>query len=208
MVFARDWFSSRLSVYSSPHLAKPLSVTCKRTEPTLTNKHKTKKVKEIIDKISSYNIFNYLFPGVLFVIIAKYLTDYNFVQDDNLLGAFLYYFIGMVISRFGSVILEPILKKVKFLKFREYYRYVNASKKDTKLELLSEVNNTYRTLNSMMVSLLFLKFYNYIEKKFTLDSSVSLVVLTIIVFILFIFSYRKQTNYITKRIDANEQTTV
>lgn len=165
-------------------------------------------MKEIIDKISSYNIFNYLFPGVLFVIIAKYLTDYNFVQDDNLLGAFLYYFIGMVISRFGSVILEPILKKVKFLKFREYYRYVNASKKDTKLELLSEVNNTYRTLNSMMVSLLFLKFYNYIEKKFTLDSSVSLVVLTIIVFILFIFSYRKQTNYITKRIDANEQTTV
>lgn len=26
MVFARDWFSSRLSVCSSPHLAKPLSV--------------------------------------------------------------------------------------------------------------------------------------------------------------------------------------
>lgn len=165
-------------------------------------------MKEIIDKISSYNIFNYLFPGVLFVIIAKRLTTYNLVQDDNLMGAFLYYFIGMIISRFGSVIIEPILKKIKFLKFREYNRYVNASKKDPKLELFSEVNNTYRTLNSMMISLLILKIYNYIETKFTLDSSISLVILTIVVFILFIFSYRKQTNYITKRIDANEQTTI
>lgn len=164
-------------------------------------------MKEIIDKISTYNIFNYLFPGVLFVIIASRLTDYNFVQEDNLLGAFLYYFIGMVISRFGSVIIEPILKKVKFLKFREYNKYVSASKKDSKIELLSEVNNTYRTLNSMMVSLLLLKIYNSLETKFEFNNSVSLIILSILIFILFIFSYRKQTNYITKRIDANEQTT-
>ena len=184
------------------------SPSCKTLPASVQNRHRQTniKMKDIIDKISSYNIFNYLFPGVLFVIIAKRLTDYNFVQDDNLLGAFLYYFIGMVISRFGSVIIEPILKKMKFLKFREYNRYVNASKKDPKLELLSEVNNTYRTLNSMMISLLFLKIYNTIETKFEFDSSVSLIILTILVFILFIFSYRKQTNYITKRIDANEQT--
>ena len=164
-------------------------------------------MESFLEKISSYNIFNYLFPGVLFVIIASRLTDYNFVQEDNLLGAFLYYFIGMVISRFGSVIIEPILKKVNFLKFREYNKYVSASKKDSKLELLSEVNNTYRTLNSMMISLLILKIYNSLETKFEFNNSVSLIILSILVFILFIFSYRKQTNYITKRIDANEQTT-
>lgn len=164
-------------------------------------------MKDIIDKISSYNIFNYLLPGVLFVIIAKHLTDFNFIQDENLLGAFLYYFIGMVVSRFGSIIIEPFLKKIKFLKFREYSKYVNASKKDSKIELLSEVNNTYRTLNSMMVLLLLLKTYNLIYNRFKLDSTISLVILTVLIFILFIFSYRKQTNYITKRIDANEQTT-
>lgn len=164
-------------------------------------------MKDLIDKISSYNIFNYLFPGVLFVVIAKYLTDFNFIQEDNLLGAFLYYFIGMVISRFGSIIIEPFLKNIKFLKFREYKRYISASKKDAKIELLSEVNNTYRTLNSTMILLLLLKVYNILLIKFQFDISVSLVSLTILIFILFIFSYRKQTNYITKRIDANEQTT-
>ena len=37
MVFARDWFSSRLSVCSSPHLAKPLSVSCNSAKITLKN---------------------------------------------------------------------------------------------------------------------------------------------------------------------------
>ena len=162
-------------------------------------------MKDILDKLTSYNIFNYLFPGVLFVIIAKSTTDYNFVQEDNLLGAFLYYFIGMTVSRFGSVIIEPLFKKMKFLKFRDYKEYVVASKQDTKIELLSEVNNTYRTLNSMMFLLLILKLYNFCSIKFELSYTFSLICLTMLTTILYLFSYRKQTNYITKRIDANKQ---
>ncbi len=162
-------------------------------------------MKDILDKLTSYNIFNYLFPGVLFVIIAKSTTDYNFVQEDTLLGAFLYYFIGMTISRFGSVFIEPLFKKIKFLKFRDYKDFVKASKKDSKIDLLSEVNNTYRTLNAMTLSLLLLKLYNFMDTKFQFGNSISLIILTIIITILYVFSYRKQTNYISKRIDANNQ---
>lgn len=165
-------------------------------------------MKDILDKLTSYNIFNYLFPGVLFVIIAKATTEYNFVQDDNLLGAFLYYFFGMTVSRFGSVIIEPLFKKVKFLKFIDYKEYVYASKQDSKIELLSEVNNTYRTLNSMMFLLLLLKFYNYCSIRFEFSNTISLIILTILITILYLFSYRKQTNYIMKRIDANTQNNV
>jgi hypothetical protein len=161
-------------------------------------------VKDILDKISTYNIFNNLFPGVLFVVIAKKMTDYNLILKDSILGVFLYYFIGMVISRFGSIVIEPILKKVKILKFKDYQNYVNASKKDSKIELLSEVNNTYRTINSMIFLLLLTKFFNYLSIKFQFDNSISIIIITILTFILFIFSYRKQTNYIIKRIDANK----
>jgi hypothetical protein len=160
-------------------------------------------MKEILSKLSSYNLFNYLLPGIIFVIIAKSTTDYDFVQKDNFLGGFLYYFIGMIISRFGSVIIEPILKKINFVKFRDYPDYIKASKKDEKIELLSEVNNTYRTLNSMMFLLLFLKLYNFCSVKFNFSDTVTLIILTILILILFLFSYRKQTNYITKRIDTN-----
>ncbi len=160
---------------------------------------------ELLDKLTSYNIFNYLLPGIIFVIIARAITNYDFIQENNLLGGFLYYFIGMIISRFGSVIIEPFLKKTKFLKFREYSEYIYASKNDAKIELLSEANNTYRTLNSMIFLLLILKLYNYCSIKFNFNITLTLTVLTMLILVLFLFSYRKQANYITKRIDANKQ---
>ena len=123
-------------------------------------------IKDVLEKVSSYNIFNYLFPGILFVFIAKALIGLNLIQDNVLIGVFLYYFIGMIISRIGSIFIEPFLKKVKFLKFAEYKDFVIASAKDSKIELLSEVNNTYRTILSMLVLLLLSKLYVYLKIKF------------------------------------------
>src|SRR6266536_4329452 len=100
----------------------------------------------IVDKLSSYNLFNYLLSGVLFVVLAAAFTKYNFIQSNILLGAFLYYFFGLIISRFGSLVLEPLLKRVRFVRFAGYDDFVKASKTDEQITLLSEVNNTYRTL--------------------------------------------------------------
>ncbi|MGG9963194.1 hypothetical protein [Ferruginibacter sp. SUN106] len=165
-------------------------------------------MKEVFDKLSSYNIFNYLLPGVLFVIISKHFTPYDFIQEDNLIGGFLYYFIGMVISRFGSLIVEPILKWISFLKFVDYNDYVQASKKDTKIELFSEVNNTYRTVLSLFVVLLLLRLYSIAEIKYDISTSVTLVILIGLILLMFLFSYRKQTNYLVKRVNTNKNSDV
>ena len=58
----------------------------------------------LLDKISSYNIFNYLLPGSLFAVIADAVTDYRLIQEDIVVGLFLYYFIGLVVSRIGSLV--------------------------------------------------------------------------------------------------------
>ena len=162
-------------------------------------------MKEILEKISSYNLFNYLLPGVIFVILLSKITQYSFVQDDVVIGLFLYYFIGLVISRFGSLIIEPILKKLKFVIFANYKDFVNASKNDEKLEVLSEVNNTYRTLCSMFILLLAIKIYENICNKWIFLKENSTTLLIILLIIMFLFSYRKQTGYITKRIGANRE---
>src|SRR5713101_362377 len=103
-------------------------------------------MNELLEKLSSYNIFNYLLPGVLFVIVAKQFVGLNLAQDDLILAAFLYYFLGMTISRVGSLVVEPLLKKISFVKFSDYPQYVAAAQKDKTLEVLSESNNTYRTI--------------------------------------------------------------
>lgn len=162
-------------------------------------------IKDILGKISSYNIFNYLLPGILFVFLTKEIIGYNLIQDNILIGAFLYYFIGMVISRFGSLLIEPLLKKVKFIKFTDYKDFVIASKKDTKIELLSEVNNSYRTILSVLVLIILLRGYVYLQNKWTISNDISILLMVLFVLFLFLFSYRKQTNYITKRVDINNR---
>lgn len=161
-------------------------------------------MKDIIDKISSYNLFNYLFPGVVFVVLANAITDYSFIQQDVVLGFFLYYFIGMVISRVGSLVVEPLLKWTSFLKFADYKDYVAATKKDERVELLSEVNNTYRTLCACFGLLILLKFIEVLGRKFSIPHGWGVFMLMVVLLVMFLFSYKKQTAYVKKRVDANK----
>ena len=114
----------------------------------------------LLDKISSYNIFNYLLPGSLFAVIGDVVTDYRFVQEDIVVGLFLYYFVGLVVSRIGSLVVEPILKAVGFVTFVDYRKFVEASKADAKIEVLSETNNMYRTLCALFLLLLFVVLFD------------------------------------------------
>jgi hypothetical protein len=159
-------------------------------------------MKELLDKISSYNLFNYLFPGVVYAVIMEYWTKTTLIQENILASAFLLYFIGLVISRMGSLIIEPILKKIGFVKFADYSDFVKLEKDDKKLEILSEANNMYRTLTSLFLIILMSKAYFLIAGKYDFQGQTNIWVISISLFILFLFSYRKQTSYITKRIKA------
>ena len=162
-------------------------------------------MKEFLDKLSSYNLFNYLFPGIVFVVICDKTTSFSFLQDDIVTGLFVYYFSGLVISRFGSLVLEPILKCISFVKFAAYGDFLSASKADSRIELLSEQNNMYRTIISLFVLVLLLKLYECIETLWPWLKSADPIVMIVLLLILFSFSYRKQTNYITKRIKHTEK---
>src|SRR5690606_28635840 len=115
-------------------------------------------------------------------------------------GAFLYYFIGLVISRIGSLIVEPLFKKIKLLKFAEYSEFITASEKDHNIETLSESNNMYRTLVALFLTLLLSKLYLFVSIKYEWSQNTGFYILAILLLIMFILAYRKQTNYITKRI--------
>lgn len=161
-------------------------------------------MKEIIEKLSSYNIFNYLLPGIVFSILTSKFTSTNLIFDNLVIGVFLYYFIGLVISRVGSVIIEPLLKWIKFLKFADYKDFVSVSKTDNKLEILSEANNMYRTFVSMFSILFLIIGFQRLSEYFIILKNKQDLILLAVLFVLFLFSYRKQTNYITKRIKASK----
>ena len=161
-------------------------------------------MKELLDKLSSYNIFNYLLPGILFSVLVSKMTELELIQKDLVVGVFVYYFIGLIVSRFGSLIIEPLLKKLKFLKFADYKDFVQASSKDEKIEILSEANNMYRTFIATFILLGMVKLYYLITNKWTFINENSDWILILLIAGMFLFSYRKQTNYITKRINSKK----
>ena len=160
-------------------------------------------MKEIIDRLFGYNIFNYLLPGTLFVYLSKQFTSYSFIQENLLIGLFLYYFIGLVISRIGSLTLEQLLRKIEFIHFKPRKDFLKASKLDPKVNILSEQNNMYRTLCSLPIALAIFKFYDEtIKDILPWSADVSNYICILGLFVLFLLSYRKQTGYVVESIET------
>ncbi|MBK6631903.1 MAG: hypothetical protein IPG33_13300 [Betaproteobacteria bacterium] len=157
-------------------------------------------MKDILDKISSYNIFNYLFPGVLFAVFVTKITSYQLLQADIATGVFVYYFLGLIVSRVGSLLIEPILKGIRFIQYSSYEDFVVASKNDPKIEVLSEMNNMYRTISSLLLLVSVFAGYEWIAGRYPFLFSIEPYVAIALLLALFLFSYRKQSQFVNKRV--------
>jgi hypothetical protein len=153
--------------------------------------------------LTSYNLFTNLLPGVVFCILTSKFFSFDLLQKDLVTGVFFYYFVGVVIGRVGSLIIEPILKSVNFISFSNYSDFIDASAKDSKIGILSETNDMYRSLFAMTLALGVIKIYYVFEEHFKFISDNSTPFLLSFLFIIFTWSYRKQTGYVKKRVQDN-----
>ena len=157
---------------------------------------------KFIEKLEEYKIFNYLLPGIIFTYLLKYYVGIDIFQSNVIEMAFIFYFIGSVISRFGSVVIEEILNKIKFIKYSNYNDYINAVKKDDFIKKLLISNNTYRTLCAGFLLILIIKGVKELVNYFNLQTGIIYTIVIIFGFILYLLSFKKQTGIIVKRVDT------
>ena len=157
-------------------------------------------MSELLKNLSSYNIFNYLLPGVVFCVLTSNLFSLSLIQSDVVVGVFFYYFAGLVISRVGSIIVGPILKKIGFLSFASYSDFISAAKEDPKIEILSQENNMYRTILSMMLLIAFTGGYCFLKEHIEVFDTYSTHLIIAVLIILFALAYKKQTQFIKSRV--------
>lgn len=156
----------------------------------------------ILNRVSSYNLFNYLLPGTIFCVLMEKMFGLPLLIENLFAAFFFYYFVGLVISRIGSLTIEPVLLKFKFVKFRPYDEFERASKLNNKISILSEQNNTYRSLISLPLCIGLYYAGSMIALHFEIAPNVYHVVFLVAIFVLFLFSYRKQTQYVVKNIKS------
>lgn len=158
-------------------------------------------IKVLIDKFSQYNFLTNILPGTVLCIILKYLVGYDLIPDDYYQAGIVFYFVGIVNSRVGSLIVEPILKTISWVKYAPYHEFLQAEKEDAKLTILSQENNVFRSY----ISVMFISLIGYIYKNNSLDWQLILrdehLVLIFALFVLFLFAYKKQTSFVRKRVE-------
>lgn len=160
---------------------------------------------KFLNKLSEYHFIQSLVPGMIFTYCSKIFYGINFLTDKPVYDFIVILIIGLIISRIGSIIVEPLLRKVKILNFCKYTDYIEASQKDSLIKNLSETSNLYRVIIATFLVLLVEKVYLIITEKFDWLNDWSYLVISVLLIVLFVFSYRKQTKYIKQRIDKSKE---
>ena len=153
---------------------------------------------KLIEKIDSYNIFNYFVPGAIVFEFLRMLVAAPSVSDV-LSRLLIYYFTGLTVSRIGSMLLEPVFKAIHLVRHSDYDAYVKACEADKKIELFVEIANMYRTIYVGALVCLVATFTVETSPELSirlLDVRLALLALAL----LFFLSYRKQSNYVNKRV--------
>lgn len=160
-------------------------------------------MEDLLKKITEYQLFNFLLSGTVLAFLISKTTSINLLSDNILIAVFVYYCIGLVVSRIGSLIIEPAFKKLHIVKYAPYEKYLQAVKLDPKIDTLSQENNTYRTLVAMLL-LYVVVYIIYLMWPQVINQSYLPLAVAVIGIVLFSFSYRKQTNYITRRVSRKK----
>jgi hypothetical protein len=91
------------------------------------------------------------------------------------------------------------------MKLWQYEELSIYSQTDPHLLVLYEVSNMYRTLASGFVLLLLLKGYSKLEIKYPIMQSWDSTILAALMILTFLFAYKKQTRYVTDRIQVDKK---
>ncbi len=156
---------------------------------------------KLIEKLSSYHIFNFIIPGAVYCLLCQKLYGITLRNDHIIQDVVLFYFIGLIISRIGSLLIEPFLKKVCSQNYCSYNDYIDGSQEDSKIELLSEVNNTFRTMIALGIVSLVTDIIVRFSSKFSFISAYYSIIIAVLFVALFTASYIKQTKMVSQRVN-------
>ncbi|MGO8054926.1 hypothetical protein [Rhizobium leguminosarum] len=161
-------------------------------------------MNDLFAKISSYDLFNNLIPGAVFLFFLSVSGIYD-LKVESLVGHLvIYYFVGLVISRIGSIFIEPLLKLLGMVKYDRYEDFINASSKDLKILTLLESSNLYRTILALMVVCAIALSWDTVTRYLPFSPRCWGVILCVSLAGLFLLSYRKQNDFIRKRVNHHK----
>ena len=165
-------------------------------------------MNNFLEKLGSYHIFTNIIPGAFFALALKYLFGVQ-LSTGGVEDILIYYFVGLLIGRIGSLIVVRVLRKKVtirgkeycFIRYAPYPDYLKAVKLDNKIDVLSETNDCFRNLLTASLLLIpFVHFYSQFIQPVPLYTSWRCIAILLLI-ALFAFAFREQANHIRRRVE-------
>lgn len=154
-----------------------------------------------IPTLPLYEVANSLIPGVTALVYAGWLFGFEpscVSLSNGLIFACMAYVVGQFLSRCGSLVIEPLARKLRMVEFsKEYY---SEEKKDKKLPILLRKANEYRTLVAEGLALLFATIVAFLLAIIRMKRFLCLLALLFVGIMVFFAAYTKQMKAISNRI--------
>jgi hypothetical protein len=154
------------------------------------------------ENFSAYDFVNNFIPGAIFGVLVSEFSKFNFLYADSIVSGAVFFSIGIVLSRIGSLVVGPFLDIFNSETQNSYEEYVDAASKDAKIDKLSETRNMYRCIvTALIASSIFIVLY---FEKSEVVTPTQLTLAFLFCIILFSYAYLKQGKYIEKRINMQK----
>ena len=160
----------------------------------------------LFEHISAFEVFGTLVPGlILAVALDELFFQHALSGGGNLKLIVIAYCLGIIASRLGSLLSDRLSSRLGVtLRISYYNDFIQAEKRDAKIDILQSVSNLYRTL---MGSCLIVA---YCACARALRHAVGQAVVNVVVDVLtiglltllFLLSWRKQERYVEQRARA------
>lgn len=156
-------------------------------------------ISKIIDKISQYEILNYLIPGITLCLVLEHI-GYSILVYNTIINFFVYYIVGLINSRVASLLIEPLFKYRKNSGWVDYILYNKAKQKCPFIGTLSAHNNMYRDFVAVWGITIIAYGYRLLTLNCVWLLTHQSIILFVLLLLLFIFAYKKQTGYVAKNV--------
>lgn len=161
-------------------------------------------MENLINSISKYQLAINLIPGYIFAILLQQYAHIVLLEGDVLQDVFVSYFVGLIIGRIGSIVVERLMDKFNktYKSAPDYDIKVKAERIDPKIEILDRQCTIYRNCCAGCCCVIIGIFTDCLFGDGSFFSSVKYILFFLILTVLLVMAMDKQCNYVNQRIEV------
>lgn len=157
-------------------------------------------MNDFIFLLSNLRVVSSIVPGAILCIYINDFLKINILRHETIVNIFIFYAVGVIIGRIGSIVIEPLFESFGIIDKENYPNFIDAEIKNPKVSTIDEISRFYRSMATLMMLIIVGILFEYPMNLYPLTYVLGGHIVSVLILILMIKSYSKQSEYTANRI--------